>query len=102
MTIVSNQVKCNKCGDTPWSGHRHDFRRCKCGNIAVDGGDSYLRRVGSPTDCTEMSIEIEETDLVKMIEAVDWGYETGRNSRGIVYAVLRAMRDSGFNLKKIS
>ena len=51
--ILSNQVRCKKCGDTPWSGHRHDFRRCKCGAIAVDGGMDYLRRVGEMHDMFE-------------------------------------------------
>jgi len=41
-----NAVECTKCGDIPRSRNRHDYRPCKCGAIAVDGGSWYLRRVG--------------------------------------------------------
>lgn len=26
-----------------YSNHRHDYKRCKCGDCFVDGGYSYLR-----------------------------------------------------------
>jgi|AntAceMinimDraft_11_1070367.scaffolds.fasta_scaffold50842_3 tRNA(Ile2) C34 agmatinyltransferase TiaS len=43
-TILSNKVQCHKCGDIIESKHRHDFKWCSCGNVAVDGGKSYLKR----------------------------------------------------------
>ena len=45
--IIQNQVKCLKCNDVIFSRHAHDYVACSCGGIAVDGGMSYLRRVGS-------------------------------------------------------
>lgn len=36
-------VTCPSCKDEIFSRARHDFKRCKCGEIAVDGGDSYLK-----------------------------------------------------------
>lgn len=36
-------LQCPKCRDIIFSEHRHDFRRCKCGAIFVDGGKDYLR-----------------------------------------------------------
>jgi hypothetical protein len=44
-TIIRNAAKCQHCGDVVESKHRHDYRSCKCGRIAVDGGQDYLRRV---------------------------------------------------------
>ena len=44
--ILRNSAKCLKCGDEIVSEYCHDFVRCKCGSIAVDGGHDYLRRVG--------------------------------------------------------
>ena len=44
---MSNKIKCKKCGDIIESKTRHDFVSCKCGAVAVDGGDSYLRRTGN-------------------------------------------------------
>ena len=53
--LTRNAVKCLKCNDVIESVHRHDFRYCTCGNIAVDGGLDYLRRVGSFDDVEDMS-----------------------------------------------
>lgn len=53
--IVTNKAKCKKCGDIIESKHRHDFVFCSCGAIAVDGGKSYLKRVGNPADFEELS-----------------------------------------------
>ncbi len=45
MKIIHNRVRCELCGDVIESKYRHDYKRCSCGNIAVDGGNDYLRRV---------------------------------------------------------
>jgi len=42
--IVRNSAKCLDCNEEIESRHRHDFVRCSCGNIAVDGGKDYLKR----------------------------------------------------------
>ena len=42
--IKLNAAKCLKCNQVIESLHVHDFVRCKCGNIFVDGGTSYIRR----------------------------------------------------------
>ena len=54
--IIKNAAQCVKCGDVIESTHRHDFRYCKCQAIAVDGGTAYLRRIGNPGDCIDLSI----------------------------------------------
>lgn len=43
--IIRNSAKCRLCGDEIESKHRHDFKSCVCGEIAVDGGKDYLRRM---------------------------------------------------------
>lgn len=66
MKIILNSIRCNICLDTIVSRHRHDFKFCECGNIAVDGGDEYLRRVGhgiSTNSYTDLSIEVEEKEI---------------------------------------
>ena len=42
---IFNGVKCLECFDIIESWHVHDFKSCKCGNISVDGGLEYARRV---------------------------------------------------------
>ena len=54
--IIRNSVKCLLCKDHITSEHRHDFRSCSCGNIGVDGGNDYLRRVGSLTKYIDTSL----------------------------------------------
>lgn len=70
--ILSNQVRCNQCGDEPFSANTHDYRTCSCGNIAVDGGMSYLRRVGGENGYTDMSIEIPDRAYNAAIENIKW------------------------------
>lgn len=53
--IKKNKVMCLKCQDIVESTHRHDFRWCKCGAIAVDGGTAYLKRVGNLNSYRDMS-----------------------------------------------
>ena len=42
MVIVSG-VKCYKCGDFIYSRAPHDFHRCSCGTLFVDGGFERIR-----------------------------------------------------------
>ena len=53
--IIVNKVKCRLCGDVLISEHRYDWKQCRCGELAIDGGTKYLRRV-------------VKTDLVNIIE----------------------------------
>ena len=59
--IIRNRIKCKKCGEIIESTNRHDFKFCKCGAVAVDGGKDYLRRVGNKDDYEEL-IEYEGRD----------------------------------------
>ncbi|MGN1038198.1 MAG: hypothetical protein ACI4P0_02240 [Mailhella sp.] len=43
--IFGNAIQCTHCGDVIESKSRHDFVRCSCGRVFVDGGKSY-RRIG--------------------------------------------------------
>ena len=50
MKIIVNKIKCKKCGDVIESKSVHDFKYCRCGAVAVDGGHDYLRRCGKRED----------------------------------------------------
>ena len=54
--IKRNSAECLKCGDKIESRHVHDFVSCSCGNIGVDGGSHYLRRIGTLDNYKETSI----------------------------------------------
>ena len=54
--IISNIIKCKKCGDIIESKSTNDYKRCSCGAVAVDGGKDYLKRIGNDEDYEELSI----------------------------------------------
>lgn len=43
--IVINRARCNNCNEIIKSLLVHDFKWCKCHQLAVDGGNCYIRRV---------------------------------------------------------
>ena len=94
MKILANSIKCNHCGDHIYSAHRHDFRYCECGAVAVDGGMDYQKRVG--TDYTDTSIVVTDEQFKACMDALKWCDDTGRNNLGRLCAVMRALRDTGY------
>ena len=91
--IVQNAVICNKCDDFIVSKHRHDFVECKCGNIAVDGGQEYLRRVGTMNSYIDMSWSLPDEVYNECAKAVQEAMNTNRNRFGIANAVMRILRE---------
>ena len=55
--IKINKIRCKRCGDIIESKTVHDFKFCKCGAVAVDGGKEYLRRcfINTEDDYEELS-----------------------------------------------
>lgn len=70
--ILRNSAKCLECNEEIVSAHRHDFRRCSCGNICVDGGKDYIRRAFRSGNYEDTSV----------IETVDTEAPTVVNSGG--------------------
>jgi len=92
--IVQNAVTCNGCGDFIVSKHRHDFVTCSCGAISVDGGQEYLRRVGTleKGSYVDHSWELPEDLYDACAQAALTASESGRNHVGIANAVMRMLR----------
>lgn len=63
--IITNKIRCKKCGDIIESKHVHDFKMCKCGAVGVDGGHDYLRRLGNLDDWEGLS-EVLKLRLTKI------------------------------------
>jgi len=57
--IIRNSARCLICLDEIESTHRNDFVQCSCGRLAVDGGQTWLRRVYA------VDAKWEETSIVK-------------------------------------
>lgn len=68
MKIKSNKIKCKVCGDVIESTTVHDFEWCSCGNCAVDGGTSYLKRAFRTDDPDDAYIEMAEYEDDEEVE----------------------------------
>jgi hypothetical protein len=90
--IIQNELLCKKCDDVIYSEHRHDFKYCKCGSVAVDGGTDYLRRVGNLSEVIERSMSMDADALRDCQEALHWAQDTERNDLGTVLAIIRVLR----------
>ena len=92
--ILKNTIRCNNCGDVIESNYRHDYVKCSCGRVAVDGGRDYLRRsfTESPDDYTELSVFNEKRHNPEQIsQAITSAFSQSRNgtiSRKVEIATL--------------
>ena len=96
--IISNQAKCANCGDVIYSMNRHHYVECSCGAVMVDGGNDYLRRSVSP-HFIEQSLSMDEDDFEAILSYTKEMYKN-RNELGILYGVMRAIRDQGYVIEK--
>jgi poly-beta-hydroxyalkanoate depolymerase len=54
--VITNKAQCRLCEDIIESKSRHDYVRCSCGEIAVDGGTDYRKRsAGNLSNIIELS-----------------------------------------------
>lgn len=94
--ILSNQRYCPICDEDVYSTHRHDCKRCSCGNVMVDGGMEYLRHSGTGhSRCIVITDEL----CAALIEAVS---DQTRNDLGKVCNIARVLRDkAGLNISNV-
>jgi len=58
MPIHITGLQCPICHDVIFSCSRHDYRKCRCGEIAVDGGRDYLRKLYKSTPPNNIKIKL--------------------------------------------
>lgn len=58
--IRRNSARCLKCGQDIESKYTHDFVTCRCGNLSVDGGLSYMKRSVRDGDASWKDTSITE------------------------------------------
>jgi tRNA(Ile2) C34 agmatinyltransferase TiaS len=63
--VLINKAQCKLCGDVIESKHGHDYQKCKCGEISVDGGKSYIKRSAKNLD-----------NIIELSDTYDEPYES--------------------------
>lgn len=98
--IKMGAIKCLLCGDTVYSRTNHDFKRCYCGNVFMDGGPVFRNnesnghyrcgaKILDKSEDTFIKLDVNATDLEKVGKILfdDWNNE--ENEFGL-------MRDESF------
>lgn len=66
-----NTIVCPKCKQRIYSRALHDFHWCKCKNVAIDGGNEYIRITAKENiediKVEEINLEITPKELFE-----DW------------------------------
>lgn len=62
----SNSARCKSCHATIRSVNRHDYVECPCGELAVDGGSWYLKRLSKTGDYIELSEKFNDIHEVEL------------------------------------
>jgi len=89
-----NIARCALCNDIIESTYRHHFITCSCGAISLDGGDDYVRGVGSPENFLQLSEEeIAAWDSVPTGRLEDWAYVGGVIYGAVFDDKLKRFRD---------
>jgi hypothetical protein len=75
-------VHCLSCDDVIYSRAQHDFRKCSCGCVNVNGGREYFKHGAIPN----AEFHILEVDVDVSLDALyeDWNDMT--DNYGIVHA----------------
>lgn len=64
-----NRARCRKCSDVIESKHTHDFVRCRCGAIFIDGGPSYRR--GGAADLDDIIVVLDDGTETPLVSTLD-------------------------------
>lgn len=54
---VQKGLRCGACNDTVYSNSRHDWERCECGAVFIDGGFDYHRWGGTGWEWVEREVD---------------------------------------------
>jgi hypothetical protein len=65
-------ITCPSCKVEIYSRAHHDFCYCKCGDIAVDGGFSYVRYLAKDLEMTRKSFRYRFVKATKKELYDDW------------------------------
>lgn len=86
--LTKNSLKCLACNDVIVSAHRHDFVWCKCGAVAVDGGNEYSRRVGDFYNTEDLNEYTKKT-----VEEIQWYLDSDYTTDDVKLLAKEALKE---------
>ena len=91
--ILRNSIKCNHCNDEIESKHRHDFVRCSCEKVAVDGGKDYGRIMFTElSDFTDTSINDDGSHELRR-QYLTWGNNYDKDMNRLPETIYNPIKD---------
>lgn len=91
--ILRNSIRCNHCNDEIESTHRHNFVKCKCGKVSIDGGSDYHSVLFSDiSDFTDTSIEDDGTHELRR-EHLKWGVNFDKDMIKLPKTIWKPIKD---------
>ena len=88
--LIKNKWKCLYCNDIIESKHQHHFISCKCGEMSIDGGTSYIRLIGDLDMMQDMCEYVDVWEDGDKIRCID-GSKQKTLELGKVYTVDTSM-----------
>lgn len=79
---MRNRAKCNLCKDTLESFHRHDFVKCKCDEISIDGGQDYFKAAAKHW---ENFIRLDDDDNEVNVKVIEEGEPVPEEKKDHIY-----------------
>lgn len=92
MAIIQNSARCLVCNEEIISKDTHDYVKCSCGNLSVDGGFRYLKRGFQSPDKWEDTSETTQFDVGDFAVVI---VDVGELSVGDIVEVTKFDPDSG-------
>lgn len=94
--IIKNVAECLVCHELVESTHVHDYRSCKCGAIAVDGGREYLRRSAKSFDLLVERSIVEHHPVSQWLTRNVVNAVIEREDLDSIQSIVRKVLDRGF------
>jgi len=93
VLLLKNSIICNHCKDEIESKHRHDFVKCSCGKVAVDGGKDYKRVLFEKiSDFTDTSIDDNGSHELRR-QYLTWGSNYDKDMNELPKTIWNPIKD---------
>ena len=91
--LVFNAIQCKQCHELIVSRDRHDFKWCKCGKVAIDGGLDYISLTGNREDYSDLSLTNRDAFHI-VRKFAEWGTHGKLGDQPLTYIKLKDMSDN--------